>query len=139
MPPEAIITIVIFVVVVLVLAAFLITLAFVLWRVSVRLQAVVAGVDPAPERNEDVQAAIASINSDLSQGRASLEAILSGGRPAGPGTPAERGAPGGGAASRAFDQQQTGSLEPAGPDRPDARGASGGGAASRAFDEHRQR
>lgn len=122
MEPAAVVTLVIAGLIVLVLVGFLIALATVLWRASLALEAIVIRLDPAPERNETVQAAIEAINSDLDQGRASLEALLHGGR----------------LAARFAPELRTEPFE-LGPDRPVERGAVRGAAASRADNGYRQR
>ena len=78
MPAAAIVTIVLAAVAVLVIAAFLITIAETLREVSVELDKVISVVGQIPERTAPIEPVLAAINKDLSGGRAFLEGLLTG-------------------------------------------------------------
>ncbi|HEY6422531.1 MAG TPA: hypothetical protein VIY28_04630 [Pseudonocardiaceae bacterium] len=76
MPLAAVITIIGAVLTVLVLAAYLISIALVLRRVDARLRAVTAGLQLVPQRTEPIGPIIGEINSDLSGVNDTLRRVL---------------------------------------------------------------
>ena len=76
MPAAAIVTIIAALLTVLVLAAYLISIARVLGRVSSKLQAVNAGLPTIPQKTEPVGSIIDAINSDLAGVDNALRRVL---------------------------------------------------------------
>ncbi|MGH3673937.1 MAG: hypothetical protein ACRDSH_25430 [Pseudonocardiaceae bacterium] len=76
MPLAAVITIILAALTVLVLAAYLISIALVLRRIDAKLRATNAGLHLVPERTEPVGSIIGEINKDLSGADDALRAVL---------------------------------------------------------------
>jgi hypothetical protein len=76
MPLAAVITIIGAVLTVLALAAYLISIALVLWRVNARLRAVAAGLHLVTERTEPIGSIVGEINTDLARVDDALRAVL---------------------------------------------------------------
>ncbi|MCA1671617.1 MAG: hypothetical protein LC799_05250 [Actinobacteria bacterium] len=76
MPLAAVITIIGAGLTVLVLAAYLISIALVLWRVNAKLRAVTAGLHLVTERTEPIGSIVGEINSDLVGVDDALRAVL---------------------------------------------------------------
>jgi len=76
MPLAAVITIIGAGLTVLVLAAYLISIALVLGRVSARLRAVNAGLHLVTERTEPIGSIVGGINNDLAGVDSALRAVL---------------------------------------------------------------
>jgi hypothetical protein len=76
MPLAAIITIIGALLTVLVLAAYLISIAIVLRRVDAKLHAITAGLHLVPEKTEPVGAIIGEINNELGRVDDALRAVL---------------------------------------------------------------
>jgi hypothetical protein len=76
MPLAAVITIIGALLTVLVLAAYLISVALVLWRVNARLRAVTAGLHLVTERTEPIGSIVGEINTDLARVDDALRAVL---------------------------------------------------------------
>jgi hypothetical protein len=76
MPIAAVITIIGAALTVLVLAAYLISIALVLWRVDARLRAVTAGLHVVTEKTEPVGSIVGDINNDLARVDDALRAVL---------------------------------------------------------------
>ena len=76
MPAAAVFTIILAVLTVLVLAAYLISIALVLWRVNARLRAVTAGLHLVTERTEPIGPIVGEINNDLAGVDDALRAVL---------------------------------------------------------------
>ncbi len=72
----AVVTIVAAVLTVLVLAAYLIYVALVLWRVDARLTAIVAGLESINEKAAPIGPVLNEINTDLAGVDAGLRAVL---------------------------------------------------------------
>jgi hypothetical protein len=76
MPPTAIITIIGAGLTVLVLAAYLISIALVLRRVDAKLHEVTAGLHLVTERTKPVGSIVGDINNDLGRVDSALQAVL---------------------------------------------------------------
>lgn len=76
MPAAAVFTIILAVLTVLVLAAYLISIARVLGRVNARLRAVTAGLHLVTERTEPIGSIVGEINNDLAGVDDALKAVL---------------------------------------------------------------
>ncbi|MCA1673435.1 MAG: hypothetical protein LC799_14955 [Actinobacteria bacterium] len=76
MPAAAIFTIILAVLTVLVLAAYLISVARILARINARLREVTAGLHLVPERTEPAGAIVGEINKDLAGVDDALKAVL---------------------------------------------------------------
>ncbi len=76
MPLAAVITIIGAVLTVLVLAAYLISIAVILWRVHAQLRAVTAGLHLVTERTEPIGSIVGEINSNLAGVDDTLRAVL---------------------------------------------------------------
>jgi hypothetical protein len=76
MPLAAIITIIGALLTVLVLAAYLISIAIVLRRVDAKLHAITAGLHLVPEKTEPVGAIIGEINNELGRVDDALRTVL---------------------------------------------------------------
>lgn len=76
MPLAAVITIIGAALTVLVLAAYLISIALVLWRVDTKLRAVTAGLHSATEKTKPVGSIVGEINKDLTGVDNALRAVL---------------------------------------------------------------
>jgi len=76
MPLAAVITIIGAALTVLVLAAYLISIVLVLWRVNARLRSVVVGLQVVNERTEPIGSIVGGINSDLSRVDDALRGVL---------------------------------------------------------------
>jgi hypothetical protein len=76
MPPNGIITIIGAGLTVLVLAAYLISIALVLRRVDAKLHEVTAGLRLVTERTKPVGSIVGEINNDLSRVDSALQAVL---------------------------------------------------------------
>ena len=76
MPAAAIFTIILAALTVLVLAAYLISIARVLGRVNARLREVTAGLHLVTERTEPVGSIVGDINNELAGADNALQAVL---------------------------------------------------------------
>lgn len=76
MPLAAVITIIGAALTVLVLAAYLIGIALVLWRVNSKLRAVTAALPLVAERTEPIGSIVGEINKDLARADDGLRAVL---------------------------------------------------------------
>ncbi len=76
MSPVAVVTLIGVAATVLVLAAYLITVAWILYRVSFTLGTVVAGVRAIANQTEPLKPVIDEINNDLAGVQAALEGLL---------------------------------------------------------------
>jgi hypothetical protein len=76
MPAAAVFTIIVAVLTVLVLAAYLISIARVLWRIDARLRAVTDGLHLVTERTEPIGSIVGEINKDLAGVDNALRAVL---------------------------------------------------------------
>jgi uncharacterized protein YoxC len=76
MPAAAVFTIILAVLTVLVLAAYLISIARVLQRIDARLRAVTAGLHVVTERTEPIGSIVGEINKDLTGVDDALRAVL---------------------------------------------------------------
>jgi hypothetical protein len=76
MPAAAIFSIVLAAVTVLVLAAYLISIARILVRISAKLRAVNTGLHVVTERTEPIGSIVGDINSDLAGADDALRAVL---------------------------------------------------------------
>jgi hypothetical protein len=76
MPAAAVFTIILAVLTVLVLAAYLISIARVLGRVNARLREVTAGLHLVTERTEPVGSIVGDINNELAGADNALQAVL---------------------------------------------------------------
>ena len=76
MPAAAVFTIILAALTVLVLAAYLISIARVLRRVDARLRAVTTGLHVVTERTEPVGSIVGEINKDLAGADDALRAVL---------------------------------------------------------------
>jgi hypothetical protein len=76
MPAAAIFSIVLAAITVLVLAAYLISIARILVRISAKLRAVNTGLHVVTERTEPVGSIVGDINSDLAGADDALRAVL---------------------------------------------------------------
>ncbi len=76
MPAAAVFTIILAVLTVLVLAAYLISIARVLGRIDARLRAVTAGLHLVPERTEPIGSIVGEINNDLAGVDDALRRVL---------------------------------------------------------------
>ena len=76
MPPAAIMTIVLALLTVLVLAAYLISIALVLRRIDTKLRAVNAGLPVVAQKTEPVGSIVGEINNDLAGVDKALQAVL---------------------------------------------------------------
>jgi hypothetical protein len=72
----AVITIVVVALTVLVLAAYLIYVVLVLWRVDARLTAITAGLESINEKAAPIGPVLMEINNDLAQVDGALQAVL---------------------------------------------------------------
>ncbi|MGH3534117.1 MAG: hypothetical protein ACRDQG_05310 [Pseudonocardiaceae bacterium] len=76
MPLAAVITIIGAALTVLVLAAYLISIALVLRRVDTKLRAVTAGLHVVPEKTKPIGSIVGEINNDLAGVDSALRAVL---------------------------------------------------------------
>ncbi len=76
MPAAAVFTIICAVLTILVLAAYLISIALVLRRIDTKLRTVTAGLHVIPQKTEPIGSIIGEINNDLARVDDALRAVL---------------------------------------------------------------